>query len=908
MRSTYLRLSVPATIPWFPVRSGAARIRTVSLLDAALHNFEAGETTVDAYEPPSGFITRPTATGHFETLPDIDTRISVPAFTRLCRELDLGGQYSAYLEHFLDLNNPVAAAYLQHRFDASQIANLRLALHMARLQGDLSQASSQRLQQLLSNPADCNALRCHALSILSSPLTGIVLFTSANLERADHVVPVIAYIPHDPQHPLKEYSSSVQFMQALTSDLRQPAYQQFFSRFVNHDERGHFFADLGQRLSRVTWHAHTRGDPRPAWRETPMDKPELQFAVTPISGSVLEHLYQTTVSKLFNDARAQAVSTASADQKTRWERWSLFEKIGSALLQIAALVAAPFVPPVGLLMLGYTAYQLLDDTFEGIVDWAEGLKTQAFGHLMSVLEQMVQLGMFALGPPLAEGLLRQHLPAELWQFFDRLKPVTLPDGQHRLWQPDLAPYAQAVTLPEGSRANPLGLHAHGEQDILPLSGAHYALGLDPSTQTHYFKHPTRTNAYRPTAYSNGQGAWVSELDRPLSWDSAQLMRRLGHQAQSFSDLQLAQIRHVSGVEDAALRKLYMTREPLPPLLADTFERFKIDQDLQTFIDQMNSDDPRVQALADAQTQLLLLTNYGLWPTTRTLRLIDSRGRTHWEIPGAPDASVTQIHERQLNNGDLLQTLIEALDEPQRRTLLGEAFGDPLTRGAIHPAGPQRIAVRRNRPVHRDPAGASRCRTRCPGPAYWSRPHTQAGPAQPRPGAQQPAQTDHRPTCPHTHRHPYPPAPAGHGQLPASAGGSPAPQPTRIGSLAISRTHRRTDRRTDPGPGQPSRRGFTDIDLTAPGVPAAGARPGDLGSQYPTDLPRHRGGPEPPGLSGCPTKPPPVPARAVAQLAPGKRRGPVLRASDPKRPEAHPAVPHPWRAADAAGQFRTHLLP
>lgn len=676
VRNTFLRLSIPATIPWFPVRSGAVRTWTVSLLDAALHNFEAGETADDAYEPPSGFITPPTATGHFDTLPDIDTRISVPAFTRLCRELDIGGQYSAYLEHSLDLNNPVATAHLQHRFDASQVADLKLALHMARLRGDLSQASSQRLQQLLSNPGGCNALRCHALSMLSSPLTGIVLFAHADLERANHVVPVIAYIPHDPQHPLKEYRSSVQFMQALTADLRLPAYQQFFSRFVNHDERGHFFADLGQRLSRVTWHAHTRGDPRPAWRDTPVDKPGLQFAVTPISGSVLEHLYQTTLSKLFNDARAQAVSTASADQKTRWERWSLFEKIGSALLQIAALVAAPFVPPVSLLMLGYTAYQLLDDTFEGIVDWAEGLKTQAFGHLMSVLEQMVQLGMFALGPPLAEGLLRQHLPAELWQFFDRLKPVTLPDGQTRLWRPDLAPYAHAMTLPEGSRANPLGLHAHGEQDILPLSGAHYALGLDPGTHTHYFKHPTRTNAYRPTAHSNGQGAWVSELDRPLSWDSAQLMRRLGHQAHSFSDLQLAQIRHVSGVEDAALRKLYMTRAPLPPLLADTFKRFKIDQDLQTFIDQMNSDDPRVQALADAQTQLLLLTNYGLWPTTRTLRLIDNQGRTHWEIPGAADASVTQIHEHQLNNGDLLQTLLEALDEPQRRTLLGEASGHP----------------------------------------------------------------------------------------------------------------------------------------------------------------------------------------------------------------------------------------
>ncbi|MFL1418355.1 dermonecrotic toxin domain-containing protein [Pseudomonas fildesensis] len=678
VRSTYLRLYVPASVPWFPIRTGATRAWTVSLLDAALHNFQASETADDAYERNSAFITQPTATGRFDTLPDIATRLSIPDFTRLCRELDLGAQYNAYLERYLDLNNPVARTYLRQRFDASQIASLKVAMHMARINGDLSEAHFLRLQQLLHNPEGCDTLRCHALSIMNSTLTGIVLFTTADLERARHEVPVIAYIPDAPQRPLKTYNSSTQFMQALTADLRQPAYQQFFSRFVNHDERGHFFADLGQRLSRVTWHPHTRGDPRPTWRDTPVDTPELQFSVTPVNGSVLAHLYQTKLSKLFNDARTQAVSTASADQKTRWERWSLFEKIGSAVLQIAVLIAAPFIPPLGLAMLGYTAYQLLDDAFEGIIDWAEGLKTQAFGHLMSVLEQMVQLGMFAVGLPIAEGLLRQHLPAEIWQFFDRFKPVTLPDGQSRLWQPDLTPYAQDVTLPKGSSASPLGLHPHGEQDILPLSGKHYALGLDPVTQTHYFEHPSRPNAYRPTVTSNGQGTWVSELDQPLSWDSATLMRRLGHQVESFTDAQLEQIRQISGIDDSALRKLYVTHQTLPPLLADTLKRFKIDQDLHTFIRQMNSDDPAVQALANPQTQLLLLTNYGLWPSSKTLRLIDSQGRTRWEIPGSNGASVAQLHEAQMRNGELLKTVLEALDEPQRKTLLEEAFGLPAS--------------------------------------------------------------------------------------------------------------------------------------------------------------------------------------------------------------------------------------
>ncbi|MEO6677573.1 MAG: DUF6543 domain-containing protein, partial [Pseudomonas sp.] len=46
--ATFLRLYIPASIPWFPIKSGAARIWSVSLLDAALHNFEWAETSVHA--------------------------------------------------------------------------------------------------------------------------------------------------------------------------------------------------------------------------------------------------------------------------------------------------------------------------------------------------------------------------------------------------------------------------------------------------------------------------------------------------------------------------------------------------------------------------------------------------------------------------------------------------------------------------------------------------------------------------------------------------------------------------------------------------------------------------------------------------------------------------------------------
>ncbi len=676
VNSTYLRLYIPQTIPWFPVHSGAARTWTVSLIDAALHNFEDGE----AFEAQSAFITQPTSTGQFDRLTSLNTRITVAQFTALCRELDIGAQYQRYLERFFDFKNSVAMASLQLKVKQSQAADLHVAVQMAWMKDDLHDDQSFVLLQRLLDSDDSRSagypLRCYNLSIMSTALTGIVLFAENIGSR--HPVGVIAYIPDDPYAPLKQYPTLVDFMTALGNNLRNAEYQQFFSRFVNHEDRGAFFADLNRRLSKVTWHEHTRGDPLPSWRETPIDNPHLSFSASSISGDLFKHLFQTKLSKVFNDARVVAVSTASVDQRVRWERWAIVQKVASAILQIAALVVAPFVPPVGLLMLGYAAYQMLDDVFEWVIDLAVGDATVAWGHFLSFVEQGLQLGLFIAGAPLAAGALRAVLPAEVITFFNGLKPVTLPNGKARLWKPDLAPYAHAIKLADHAYPNAQGLHAHNGKNILLLPDKPLVVQTDPVTGQPYLQHPTRADAYRPPLLTNGKGAWMSELDTPLSWDSATLMKRQGPKTAGLSDEQLLTARRISGTGDGALRKMYVNQHQPPPLLTDTVDRFQIDQTLQDFIDQMNSDDPAVYKRADAQSQLHLLANLNLWPKAKTLQFVDAEGRTTWQLPGETNASVVQINEAQLKNGNLLKTLLEALNEPQRKTLLGESFGDPVT--------------------------------------------------------------------------------------------------------------------------------------------------------------------------------------------------------------------------------------
>lgn len=675
--TTYLRLYTPLTA-LFGVPTGGYSTWTVSLVDAALHNFDAAESKSDAYTSESTFITQPSADGRFNTLPAVRNKVSIEQFVKLCRELDLGKHYQGYLTEFFGFKDAVLKAALRNKLITHLKAEAQANVFLAHLKKDVSTSVFSALKNHLKGISgisfDGQPLFSHDLSLMNAPLTGIVLI-APDLEAHAGTVPIAAYIPGDPQAPLKYYANGTAFMRDLADKLRSADYQTFFSRFVNQEHRGYFFADLNSRLTQVTWHQPVPGDPRPVWRDEPVSRPNLQFYATKITGDLYEHLYQSKLNQLLNDARMTAVSTADADRKARWQRWAILQKIGKAILEIAAFIATPFIPPLGALMLGYTAYQLLDETFEGIVDWAQGLKRQAVEHVMSILEQMVQLGMFAVGAPIAEGLLRQALPQAAKDFFETLTPVTT-DGKTRLWNPDLSPYAHDIQLPSASRPNREGLHTHADQLILPLRGQHFA--VEQQAGNAFLRHPTRTHAYRPSVMGNGNGAWVTPVDRPLTWDRTTLLERVGPAADGLSAARLEQAQTISGTDDASLRKMYMDRQPPPPLLADTLKRVKIDQQLQDFIDQMNSDDPALYKKADPQTQLWLLSQTSLWPESKTLRFLNAKGETVWEHKGRKNAAVAQIHEAQMHKGDLLETLLETLDESERKTLLEEDFGTPST--------------------------------------------------------------------------------------------------------------------------------------------------------------------------------------------------------------------------------------
>lgn len=677
VKNTFLRLYIPQTIPGFPIRSGAARTWTVSLLDAVLHNFEPEETQADAYEAESSFITRPDARGHFDTLPAIKRALSISAFAQLCRDLDIGALYATYLREQLGLNEPVAKAVVRSKVEHSQKTELQTALQWALITGDIQPDYLRLIQGLLDGLAgmrlDGQALHYHDLSLMGADLPGIIVF-APNLETTRSAARVVAYIPGDPDHPIKEYPSSQAMQKELVRQLRDVRYQQFFSRFVAHDQRGFFFANLGQLLNKVTWHPYVQGSSLPTWRETPTNNPRLRFVATPRSGDLKRHQYQRKLNQLINDGRTTAIATATVDRNARWARWGSWVNVASSILEAAALIIAPFVPFAGELMMGYMAYQLLDEVFEGIIDWSEGVGSEAVEHLVGAVEALLQLGAFAVGSTIALSEFRRVLPKRLVAFIDRLKPVTLANGRTLYWKPDLTVYEQPISVPPGTYRDKAGLFQHRQQSLLPVGTGVYAVEKAPTSRSLLIEHPSRPDAYRPTVHHNGHGAWHTELEHPLQWDRQTLLRRLGYSVEGISEADQALALNISGVDENALRKMHVNSETPPALLTDALDRLRLDREIQTLIDRLDSDAPQAYGKVDPQTNLQLLTSYGYWPETRRLQFIDTQGKTAWTF-GDTSLPAIQIPESLLNNGGLLKAILTQLPPEEAAGAFGAAVSD-----------------------------------------------------------------------------------------------------------------------------------------------------------------------------------------------------------------------------------------
>lgn len=674
VKTTFLHLYLPKQQPWYAIDiSKGVVTRTVSLLDAALHNFARSETC----EADSDFISQPDERGLFDIKP-IKHKMSIAQFQTLCRELDIGARYTQYLQSMLLPEDVVAKTLLKKKVVRSQKAAFKAAAQLAVVTGDIGPYTRDVVVAMLEGERNIKLkgkhLRFHQLSMLDTTLTGIVLI-APDLDRTWQTEHVIAYVPQDPEHPLKSYPSLPDFLNELTRQLRENklikssgmTYRQYFSQFVPHQQRGLFFAELQQNLTEVRWHKKEPLDQRPPWREEPVSHPRLHFRTELINDGLWTHLYQQKLNKILNDARHIAVSTADADSNARWAWWDNFKKIVSDIFNVALIVITPFVPFVGELMMVYTAYQITSEVVESIVDMAEGLWTEAAEHIVGVVTNILQLAAIAVGAELGK-----FARLRLSPLIEGMKPVRLPNGESRLWHPDLKPYEQPdLTLPDGSRPDEQGLHSHKGQRVLPLEGKHYAVQHQVKQGRYRIKHPRRANAYLPELKTNGRGAWTHEGETPQDWEGPTLMRRLGHDVDAFSDAELERVRIASGTDDDALRRMYIDNAPPPSLLADSLQRLKIDRQIDTAIGQIRAG----QALDPASYWFETLVSYlDGWPAEKALKVYqntDLTGPFHqYGNDQATDEQTFATTLAHVMSGQLPQSVVDFLNEAELEALLG----------------------------------------------------------------------------------------------------------------------------------------------------------------------------------------------------------------------------------------------
>ncbi|HEX4551836.1 NEL-type E3 ubiquitin ligase domain-containing protein [Pseudomonas sp.] len=688
--SSWLRLYCPRTLGIFGIKTGAFQVKTFSLLQAALHNFEEDETADDFYGEASRFITRPDARGHFERLP---TTVGIGEFTRLCRRLDIGQQYQAYLEAFLRPKDAFANAVVRQRISRQQKSALACAAYIALLKNDIGQSDFDLMTRVVQGEQTImlgeKQLYFRALTVMGKRMNECILFMPMQRNRY-HKGFLIAYIPDDPEHPLKRYESWEEFRAQLTRQLQTPpwphpadeltAYQRFFSRFVPQRHLTYFISRFTNRLIDgppesfvTTWRRHewvrileelTIGQlPRPSDVGNTLeaqDDPNFNISSSIIkidwfweSYDLWQHGCDATLDRLFDDARVIAVPNADEDQKSRATRFANYLNIG----MVALGVFATFVPVLGEVMMVAMVGQLLYETLEGAIELSEGDRQAGWAHITDVLENVATA--VALAPVF-------HYTVS--PFIENLKAVKLPGGSTRLWKPDPAPYQYRGALPAQIEPDATGVYQHFDDKVIKLADRAFAINEDPATGQRRVMHPARPEAYQPQLLHNGSGIHLFEGEQPLDWDDKTLLRRLGPASDGLTDTQLQQARRLSNTSYGQLRRTYVEQTHIPPLLDDQLSRLRVDNKLQRLTQQLSSNDPALHMKADAVAQLDLLTRYRVWPDQVSMRIIDRQGRTLWEHTGekAPPGRklVVQLHEHEISSKDLLPTVIETLDHQQ----------------------------------------------------------------------------------------------------------------------------------------------------------------------------------------------------------------------------------------------------
>ncbi|MGN8249781.1 NEL-type E3 ubiquitin ligase domain-containing protein [Pseudomonas sp. SMV7] len=573
-------LSSPGEDP-LATSSSALKLATQSLLHSALQNFEAYEAEpggLSAGSNESAILDR-------QDVSLLSTAAKLPIvaedFAALARELDIGGKYQVLLDSLDPPATHADAKTVYSVFAAAERATFRLHVHQALLLGKIDKAIHETLLKLDSDSKvehDGHPVLCASVELLHASLTGaMAIGVDTRIPRGAGRFPpasypyggwLVLYLPGMPE-PLSQHASRADAEAFLLKQL--PAFRSAAGLQLIPERHKHSFLDkLTDTLEPFTWVANGQYQER-----VPDPNARVTLYVHPFTQPFLEQRVTQRQERLRDDGLFHAAPTATLDDQTTKRQLGYFKFISLTIANIASL----YIPPLAAVMFSVATVQLANETFEGIGSWLDGDRQQAFDYLMDVIENVGIMAALAAASTANGRPVIERIPVETPSFIEELKPVELPNGDRRLWYPDLTPFAHDRVLPAGLKADEFGLLHHDGKSWLPVEDRVFS--VKRAENGYRLEHPNRPQGYQPKALHNGAGAWLLETERPLSWSAPRLLHRMGHLSAHFDETTLQRILEVSALHEDTLRRTLVENGRLPALLQDTLQRFKLDQDIRT---------------------------------------------------------------------------------------------------------------------------------------------------------------------------------------------------------------------------------------------------------------------------------------------------------------------------------------
>ncbi|MGV8917646.1 MAG: NEL-type E3 ubiquitin ligase domain-containing protein [Pseudomonas sp.] len=548
-----------------------------TLLEAALHNF-----TADEAEPLRADSWTRICQGQGGEHPK---KVAPHRFAALCRTLDLGARYQTHINATLEPTPVVQSrAELQPENDQARplitlndAKDLQVEAHAAFIHQSIGSDAYRAILALARQQPEPTykgqSLYINQLTLFETTVQRVVLIQPLQTFAFDYTYadqPCIAYIPHDPIHPLKEYATFTEMVNDLRGRLMDKSYQGFFQRFIGERQRAEFFTRLNQHLLPLTPVDGNRLTLGP-WKHLPDHQANLNPGTQQIEGNLFAALYQQQMDLLRDNARFLATPTDDEDEKSRKQRLEHWLNIGLNIANVASF----FVPALGAVMFIYAGAQIIGEVYHGLEDLSHDDLQAGLDHLLNAAQNLAFMA--ALGKIGAEAQPVEPPPITANNFVGKVIPIRLRNGKIRLWQPDLAPFQSRVQLPEGVSPTLEG--------VFEINARHYIRIDEQLYPVHYHQHLNKwtlehIDPHYPFVLPlehNVVGAFRHAAEKPQHWSTLQLFKRMGHSVAGLPDAAIEQVLSVTGIDPDLLRRMHLQNAQPPGQLTDTLKRFQLDR-------------------------------------------------------------------------------------------------------------------------------------------------------------------------------------------------------------------------------------------------------------------------------------------------------------------------------------------